>query len=234
MQGRRDGPPWPPGGYGEDEKVAARRAVGAVNTRWLGTLDYAEGLALQEAAWVQAVAGGPPTLFGLEHRPVLTLGKRGGAVRSAAAAAAGYAVWSTRRGGLATCHEPGQLVGYVVVDARAFGVRALVHRLEGCLIDWLDTLGLAAARRAGLPGIWVGDQKLASVGLRIRGGFSTHGFALNLCNGLRGFDLIDPCGMPGVTPTSVRRLCRAAPTPQVAWESLGPALRLALCPPNSP
>ncbi len=202
-----------------------------VERRWLGTLDYGEGLAVQAHAHDRGVLRGQPCLLGLEHAPVLTLGKRGGEVDLPGAAAAGYAVWRTRRGGLATCHEPGQLVGYLVVDARALGVKRLVDAVEGALIDWLGARGIVAGRREGAPGVWVhgdgGSAKIAAVGLQVRQGWTMHGFALNLVNDLAGFNLISPCGIRDATVTSAARL-GAVISPIEAWSSLAVALQAAL------
>lgn len=202
-----------------------------VQRAWLGTLEYGEALSLQARAHRGGVSGDGPWLLGLEHRPVLTLGKRGGELDARRAAAAGYAVWQTRRGGLATCHEPGQLVGYVIIDARPLGVRRLVDAVEGVVIGWLAARGILASRRPGAPGVWVfgeaGPAKIAAVGLQVREGWSMHGFALNLVNDLAGFDLVSPCGIRDATVTSASRLGCAIP-PVEAWAQLGPALERAL------
>ncbi len=195
--------------------------------RWLGTIEYGSALAVQEGARARGVATGEQVIFGLEHLPVITLGKRGGEVDLEAATAAGYAVWQTRRGGLATCHEPGQLVGYLVIDARALGVRRLVERVEAVLIDWLSGRGIVADRRQGLPGAWVqtaaGPRKIAAVGMQIRSGWAMHGFALNMENSLDGFGLITPCGIRDAGVTSCARL-GCVTTPREAWGDIADAL----------
>ena len=200
--------------------------------RWVGTLEYGAALRMQEQARFNARNGGEALLLGLEHPPVITLGKRGGEVVGTAASV-GYAVWNTRRGGLATCHEPGQLVGYLVMDARALGVRRLVETVEGCLIEWLSALSLPAVRREGYPGVWAenetGWSKVAAVGMQVRNGWTNHGFALNLRNSLRGFDLISPCGIADATVTSLQQFVGASPTPRQAFDQLAPALCSALC-----
>jgi lipoyl(octanoyl) transferase len=132
-------------------------------------------------------------------------------------------VFATERGGLATCHEPGQLVGYVFVDVRRYGVRDLVCRLEGALIGWLGAAGVSAERRPGLPGVWVAGSdppaKIGALGLHVGGGHSMHGFALNLVNDRRGFGLITPCGIEGAVVASVASVRAAAGDP------VGTALR---------
>ncbi|MSP55209.1 MAG: lipoyl(octanoyl) transferase [Myxococcales bacterium] len=204
-----------------------------LKAEWWGTVEYGDALGRQVVARAEAVRTGEGVVMGLEHRPVLTLGKRGGEVDMERAAASGYAVWRTRRGGLATCHEPGQLVGYIVVDAREIGVRLLVERLEGVIVDFLRAEGVVASRRAGLPGVWVAENgsysKIAAVGLQVRQGWTTHGFAINLTNDLRGFGYISPCGIVGAGVTSLLRLAgqRAVPDPAAAWLSVRPVLTAA-------
>ncbi len=201
--------------------MAGRLAEG-----WLGTVEYGRALALQEAARARAIATGEGAVYGLEHRPVITLGKRGGTVDLDAATADGYAVWRTRRGGLATCHEPGQLVGYLILDAREVGVRRVVEGVEDAIIAWLATMSVRAGRRTGFPGVWVDDgrAKIAAVGLHFRHGWSMHGFAINLRNDLRGFRHITPCGIADGTVTSLQRVVGHSPTPEDAWLSLCPVL----------
>src|SRR4051812_11894992 len=130
----------------------------------------------------------------LEHDPVVTTGRREAGVDRAAVEAAEYRLFETERGGLATCHEPGQLVGYVLIDARNIGVRRTVEAVEEGVLAWLRPHG-PFGRRAGYPGLWLGNDKICAVGLHFRGGLTLHGFALNLVNDLRGFSLITPCGI---------------------------------------
>lgn len=155
----------------------------------------------------------------LEHPPVITTGRRsvGGDVEPSRVRAAGFELHETERGGLATCHEPGQLVGYLFFDASAVGVHRTVAALEEGLIGWLRGEGIAAARREGYPGVWVGREKVAAIGLHFRRGVSMHGFALNLVNDLRGFALIVPCGLADAGVTTVARLTgRHLPPARVA------------------
>jgi lipoate-protein ligase B len=160
----------------------------------------------------------------LEHDPVITTGRRDVAdLDPAAIAAAGYALHATERGGLATCHEPGQLVGYVLIDARAIGVWRTVHAIEAAVGAWLRGRGVDAGPRDGFPGIWVGRDKICAIGLHFRAGFTLHGLALNLRNDLRGFGLITPCGIQDGGVTTLARLVgeAATPTPEEAAESVG-------------
>jgi len=107
------------------------------------------------------------------------------------------------RGGQVTYHGPGQAVAYVMLDLRRrnLGVKALVRRLEQAAIDVLRGYGLAGRRRDGMPGVYVGDEKIAAIGLRIANGCSYHGVALNADVDLAPFTRIDPCGYPGLATT---------------------------------
>jgi len=176
----------------------------------LGLTDYQESSRLQVAlhqARVQDVIG--DTLLLTEHLPVYTLGRTTrpehvgeGWVQGRIN---GIPVLSADRGGSVTYHGPGQLVGYPILRLRTYcaGPKAYVNRLEEVLIRALDTLGVPAGRRAGMPGVWVGDRKVAAVGVRISQGVTRHGFALNVANDLSPFAAIVPCGLAGAGMTSV-------------------------------
>lgn len=172
-----------------------------------GRVDYARALAWQEALVARRLAGGSDALLLLEHPPVYTLG-RGSDPRHLGAAAGGdVAVVRAHRGGEVTYHGPGQLVGYPILDLRTHrpDVRWYLRTLEGILIAALGDLGVAAERRAGLTGVWVGARKIASIGVALRRWVSWHGFALNVAEDLSGFATITPCGLTGVEMTSVAR-----------------------------
>lgn len=153
----------------------------------------------------------------IEHPPVYTLGRRGSRDHLLAAEpalrACGAEVHETDRGGDVTFHGPGQLVGYPILDLRRFGQGPVwyVRTLESILIEAAARFGVEAQRQERRPGIWAGDAKLASIGVRISGGVTTHGFALNVSTDLSWFDHIVPCGLPGVRMTSMRELLGAAP-----------------------
>ena len=140
----------------------------------------------------------------------------------------GWSRVETERGGLATCHEPGQLVGYLVMDASALGARRLVESLEEGLIGWLSSQGIRAERRKNFHGVWVGNDKIAALGLHMDRGFTMHGIAINLCNDLEGFRLITPCGITDGGVTSLRRLQEDAPGPEAAAASVAAALQSAI------
>jgi len=151
----------------------------------------------------------PDTVLLCEHRPVITLGAREPAnrlrIEADELAARNIELARTRRGGGATAHNPGQLVFYPILDLRARGLGAAdyIHRLESVGIELLRQLGVKAARRKGFVGLWVGDRKIASIGVRISRGISYHGMAININNDLSIFGCIVPCGLDGVKMTSV-------------------------------
>ena len=170
-----------------------------------GRVPYETALGWQEALVARRLAGGADALLMLEHPPVYTLG-RGADARFLGAAAGGeIPVLRVGRGGQVTYHGPGQLVGYPIVDLRELrpDVRWYVGGLEEVLIDSLAELGIVAMRRAGLTGVWIGPRKIASIGVGIRRWVTSHGFALNVAHDVSGFAAITPCGLDGVTMTSV-------------------------------
>lgn len=192
--------------------------------QWLGRLSYGWALQLQRSRR-QAVLRGqaPDVLWCLEHPPVVTLGRRGGEVLDIPK---GVEVHRTERGGLATVHVPGQLVGYLIVDLNriGIGVREAVDRMESGLIQWLDTQGVRAGRRSGTPGVWVGDHKIAALGIHVRRGVTMHGFALNLDPDLGAFAWIVPCGLTDTGVTSVARCAGRAPASHQVADEVGRAV----------
>ena len=195
--------------------------VRPVEVHRLGLLDYERGLAWQKERATSVRAGGAEAVALLEHSPVYTLGARGERshllVDVAALEARGARVVETDRGGDVTFHGPGQLVVYPVLDLRARGLRVgdYVRRLEKVAIETASAFGVRARRIEGRPGAWVRiDAKLAAVGVRVRGGVSTHGLALNVYTDLAWFDAIVPCGIEGTGATSLEReLAAASDTP---------------------
>ena len=142
-----------------------------------------------------------------EHPPVYTLGVAG---RAAHLPRGRDDIPLVRcdRGGQITYHGPGQVVAYVLIDMkrRGLGVRSLVRLLERAVIDMLDEHGVSAAGRVDAPGVYVGESKIAALGLRIRRGCCYHGVALNVNMDLSPFHAIDPCGYPGLPVTQLRDL----------------------------
>ncbi|HEY2388938.1 MAG TPA: lipoyl(octanoyl) transferase LipB [Candidatus Binatia bacterium] len=199
--------------------------------KWLGRRVYDDALAQQTAAWETRRAGGSDVCLALEHPPTVTLGKRAGAadlrVSEDLLAARGIACARVERGGFATYHGPGQLVLYPIVALapRGFGVGTFVAALEAIMIDLAAVFGVAARRDPRGRGVWTERGKLGAVGIRVRDGISTHGLALNVDVDLQAFDVIAPCGMPGVAVTSLRREGTAAALPQVATAAQAIACR---------
>ena len=191
-----------------------------LSPRWLGRVDYGEGLALQARLVAERRAGRiGDTLLLLEHPPVITLGRNSDPAHvledDAALRAKGIEVHEIGRGGDVTFHGPGQLVGYPIVkledgekDAHAY-----LRNLESGLIELAAHYGVAARRIPGLTGIWVGQEKLAAIGVRLSTGWITsHGFAFNVTTDLTGFSTIVPCGIRGKSVTSLERLLEDCPT----------------------
>jgi lipoyl(octanoyl) transferase len=180
---------------------------GTLEIARLGTVGYADALALQDAL----VAARRDDLIGdtillLEHPHVFTLG-RGADERYLLQAMPGVPVFRVSRGGQVTYHGPGQLVGYPILklEGRDRDVHLYLRRLEQTLIDALARMGIAAGRRAGLTGVWVGERKIASLGVGVRRWITLHGFALNVCTKLEYFDAMVPCGIAACEMTSVGR-----------------------------
>jgi len=152
-------------------------------------------------------ADSPDHLLLLQHRPVFTLGQAGKPEH--VLSAGDIPVLQCDRGGQVTYHGPGQLVLYPLLDLQrlGLGVRALVSALEQVIIDTLAAFAVSARRRAGMPGVYVEDLKIASLGLRIRRACSYHGLAFNIDMDLEPFSRINPCGYSGLQVTDVRRCC---------------------------
>jgi lipoyl(octanoyl) transferase len=216
----------------------------------LGSSDYDGSLALQEALREARGRGRvPDVLLLLEHPPVYTLGRGADARDLGAAAGGGVPVRRVNRGGKATFHGPGQLVGYAIVDlSRArLDVRTYVRAIETALIDTAEGAGIRAGRHPAQPGVWVGGRKLASIGVGIRRWITMHGFAINVTTDLAYFDAIIPCGLTGARVTSLATegarpematvaaragaaLARALGRPRVVW--LDDPSRLWRCQPR--
>jgi lipoyl(octanoyl) transferase len=187
--------------------------------RWLGRVGYAAGVALQ-AELVAAVRDGscPDTLLLLEHEPVVTIGRGGSPAHvlldAAEFAARGIELHEAGRGGDVTYHGPGQLVGYPVIALRAEerDAHRYLRDLEEVLIRAVAGFGLQGKRVSGLTGVWLGDEKLAAIGVRLSTGWITgHGFALNVEARLSGFETIVPCGIHGRGVTSLGHRLGTAP-----------------------
>lgn len=197
-----------------------------MRTAWFipcGRLAYGDAWALQKLLLAARQAGSAPdTVLFVEHPPVITLGRAARASNVLAApamlAARGIDVFQIERGGDVTYHGPGQLVGYPIVDLRAFDedVGRYVRTLEAALIDALTAWRLTAERLAGFPGVWVGGAKVAAIGVAVKRKVTMHGFALNVDPDLTAFDLINPCGLGRPVTSIARRLGRPVPLDEAA------------------
>ncbi len=186
----------------------------ALEVRRLGRVTYAEGLTLQDELVAARRAGEiPDTLLLLEHPHVITLGSASDdshvLLDEGERRLMGIELYETGRGGDVTYHGPGQLVGYPILDLKPD--RKDLHRyirdLEEVLIRVLATFGLHAHRKAGLTGVWAGEEKVAAIGVRVSSGWITsHGFALNVHTDLSFFGAIVPCGIRDHGVTSMARL----------------------------
>jgi lipoyl(octanoyl) transferase len=198
----------------------------------LGTVPYPTSLAIQERIAGERARGlRPDTLLLLEHPPTVTLGRRAGVEdvlwSPGRLARAGIAVERAGRGGRATYHGPGQLIGYPIVrlSSHGRGVRRFLATLEALLLDVARLFEVTATRRPGHPGIWVGDRKLASIGIEVRRGVSRHGFALNVDVDPREFEAIVPCGIPGLEVTDLTREARSRISVEMAERAVVAAWR---------
>ncbi len=179
----------------------------------LGVVPYEEGLRLQREKVAARKAGAvPDTLLLLEHSHVITLGRNASREHLLAPAetlrASGIELYETDRGGDITYHGPGQLVGYPIFNLAAHrrDVAWYMRSLEETLIRTAADFGVEASRLAGAPGVWVGDAKLAAMGVHLSRWVTSHGFALNVNTDLEYFRWIVPCGLADKDVTSLERL----------------------------
>src|SRR5213082_1265782 len=195
-----------------------------LHVRWLGRVEFQRALALQEEIVLKKRDNSSveDQLLLLEHEPVYTIGRtpdrsslsarggiRGGELGGARLP---HPVFSINRGGQATYHGPGQLMGYPIIDLRRCGqdLHKYLRWLEQLLIDLLAQHNIAAQRRESLTGVWIEDRKIASIGVGVRHWITMHGFALNVCGDLSPFDHIVPCGIHNVAMTSMEKETGAA------------------------
>ncbi len=179
----------------------------------LGLVDYHKGLLLQEKLLSSRKSGAiSDVLLLLQHPSVFTMGRSGIAenivVSRETLVKEGISVFHTNRGGDVTYHGPGQLVGYPILNLRENGltVHQYVWDLEEVVIRTLADFGIGGQRVSGRRGVWVGEEKVCALGLRVSGEVSMHGFAVNVNTNLKYFTYIIPCGITGVSITSVSKL----------------------------
>ncbi len=202
-------------------------AVVDLRVCWLGRMEFQRALAWQEEIVLKKRDDSlvEDQLLLLEHEPVYTIGRTpdrsslsarrtAGRIRSGELSAAHlpHPLFVINRGGQATYHGPGQLMGYPIIDLRRCGqdLHKYLRWLEQLLIDLLAENGIAATRRESLTGVWVGDRKIASIGVGVRHWITMHGFALNVCGDLSPFNHIVPCGINNVAMTSMEKEAGAA------------------------
>ena len=172
--------------------------------RRLGRVDYAPTFKAMQDFTAARTDDTADELWLVEHPPVFTQGLAGKAEHLLADV--GIPVVQIDRGGQVTYHGPGQIVVYLLLDLRrrGFKVRELVNRMEQALIDCLADYGVSAQRKDGAPGVYVGDAKIAALGLRIKNGCSYHGLSLNVDMDLAPFRAINPCGYAGMEVIQLR------------------------------
>lgn len=221
-----------------DPQALWDREEGPLRCRYYGRVDYARALQLQESL-IETSRDGEDQLLLLEHPPVYTTGRNGDAA-NLPGDAAGVPVIRSGRGGDATYHGPGQLVGYPIVDLRRRGsdVHRYLRQIEAGLLALLQAYEITAQTDPGRTGIWVPDPdggdllKIASIGIAVRRGVAWHGFAVNVDKDVAGFDRITACGIPGVRMTSIAE-ARCGDTPSLpsvaesAARAMGAALGMA-------
>ena len=172
----------------------------------LGRVDYAPTFQAMQVFTASRTAETPDELWIVEHPPVYTLGQAGKPEHILEDV--GIPVIKIDRGGQVTYHGPGQAVIYLLLDLQRLKikVRELVTAIEQGVIDFLAAHGVAAERRAGAPGVYVGEAKVAALGLKIKNGCSYHGLSLNVDMDLSPFAAINPCGYAGLKVTQTRDL----------------------------
>src|SRR5216110_458577 len=190
-----------------------------LHVRWLGRMEFIRALAFQEEIVLKKRddSSVEDQLLLLEHEPVYTIGRTPdrsslsapGRIRRGELGAAHlpHPFFAINRGGQATYHGPGQLMGYPIIDLRGCGqdLHKYLRWLEQLLIEMLAQYEIAATQRASLTGVWIDDRKIGSIGVGVRHWITMHGFALNVCGDLSPFNQIVPCGIDNVAMTSMEK-----------------------------
>jgi lipoyl(octanoyl) transferase len=183
------------------------RRVPPLTARWLGRVNFGDALALQDKLVAEKRVNrslGDELLL-LEHEPVYTIGRTPDQSSLRDVKHLPHPLFPINRGGQATYHGPGQLIGYPIIDLHHYGqdLHRYLRWIEALLMETLSEIGIGATTRPGLTGVWVEDRKIASIGVGVRHWITMHGFALNVCGDLAPFDQIVPCGIANVTMTSI-------------------------------
>jgi len=197
----------------------------SLEIRWLGRVKYQEAYALQEELVAERHAHPERhnVLLLLEHEPVYTIGRTRDQSSLRDAQQLPHPVVQINRGGQATYHGPGQLVGYPILNLRERGqdLHRYLRDLEEALVFALEGFCIRAGLKEGLTGVWVEERKIASIGVGVRRWISMHGFALNVCGDMTPFTQITPCGIAGVEMTAVEREAGKPVTVQETAERIG-------------
>jgi lipoyl(octanoyl) transferase len=179
------------------------------DVRWLGRIAFGDALELQEHAVAARRANGDivDEILLLEHEPVYTIGRTSDRSSLPNENSLPHPLFAINRGGQATYHGPGQLVGYPILNLKRYGqdLHRYLRWLEDVLVKLLATYEIEARAREGLTGVWVEQRKIASIGVGVRHWITMHGFALNVCGDLKPFGSIVPCGISGVEMTSIEK-----------------------------
>jgi lipoyl(octanoyl) transferase len=182
---------------------------GDLRVQWIGRIDFGKALALQDelVARKQRDDSLGDELLLLEHDPVYTIGRTPDQSSLRGVSHLPHPLFPINRGGQATYHGPGQLIGYPIIDLHRCGqdLHRYLRWIEDLLIGILANYGIAATTRAGLTGVWMADRKIASIGVGVRRWITMHGFALNVCGDLAPFNQITPCGIANVQMTSMEK-----------------------------
>jgi lipoyl(octanoyl) transferase len=187
----------------------AASTLGDLRVRWVGRVNFADALALQEGLVAKKRENrlAVDELLLLEHDPIYTIGRTPDRSSLLDALHLPHPLFPINRGGQATYHGPGQLMGYPIIDLRACGqdLHRYVRWLEQLLIELLAQYKVHAQRRDGLTGVWIGERKIASIGVGVRYWITMHGFALNVGGDLSPFSHIVPCGISNIAMTSMEK-----------------------------
>ncbi len=184
-------------------------ATADLRVRWLGRMKFADALLLQEEILGKKREDRSLSdeLLLLEHEPVYTIGRTPDKSSLLGSAHLPHPLFAINRGGQATYHGPGQLMGYPIIDLRRCGqdLHRYLRWLEQLLIELLANYGITACQREALTGVWIEHRKIASIGVGVRHWITMHGFALNVCGDLSPFNYIIPCGINNVSMTSMEK-----------------------------
>ena len=187
----------------------AGEAIAGLRVRWFARMEFAAALALQEEilAKKREDRSSADELLLLEHEPVYTIGRTPDQSSLRGARHLPHPLFPIKRGGQATYHGPGQLMGYPIIDLRRCGqdLHRYLRWIEQLLIEVLADYGIGASRRESLTGVWVENRKIASIGVGVRHWITMHGFALNVHGDLSPFNHIIPCGINEVAMTSIEK-----------------------------